>query len=1086
MLALLESFFQDSRLLRLTTPLGPNKLVAECLRGSEAVGECYVLTMTAVSSDPAIALKSLVGQPVLVELQTVAGDGWRPFHGHVTAAECLGADGALARYSLTIGPWYAFTAIGRDSRVFQDKTVLEILDAIFGGWQALGTLAPAWRFDVRDPEAYPRRSLTCQYQESNQAFAERLMLEEGLFYYFEHQGDADSDTLGSHTMVIADHNGSFQPNPQPMVRFTQPGAVMREDSMDRWRTELRWIPDGLEIASWDYRSNGTRPVTAAGDSAAAGALRLSSRDAPGAYAYTSREHGQRLVDQQLQAMEAEREVHVGAGTVRTMAPGTTFTLQGQAVLDQAGGDDARRFAVLRVVHLAHNNLSANIRQQVVGALGIGALEQAIAADAGDSLHAVGQAIAERPLYRNRIEAILLSTPYRRSDVDGHGRLLHPKPTASGQQTAIVVGPPGAVVHTDRDHRIKVQFHWQRGEQSHSRLNHPSADSHSGAPGDDGAGTWVRIATPLAPVAGANWGSVAVPRVGTEVLIDFIDGNIDRPVVIGSVYNGKGQEDAQHNQLAQGAGAAIGTAPAWFPGVAGAHAHPAALSGIKSQVMAASQAGSGAYSQMVFDDSPGEARVALQRHAGPHVGTDELNMGHLRHQTDNQRLQTAGFGAELKTEHAAALRAGRGMLLTADARNGGSGAQLDSREAQAQIQQSHALQTSLADVAKKQNAVFKPADGAAAAPATDGATDELPALAELAHSGEVVGAVQQVEAQAGGGAGQVSAYSAAQLQLSTPAGIAAVTPASAIVSAGGTGSLTAGQDINFASQGNSLHAVRNGISLFSYGKATSADKPNQETGIRLHAASGKLSTQSQSDQTTLTADKLITVASVTKNVSVLGKEHVMLTAQGAYLKLEGGNIMIHGPGKMEFKASMKELTGPLDGSLPLPKLNEAGKVVYDLSTKVVIDRQLQDLMEAVGGGALPYRFLDARGKVVAKGVVNEKGTTERVYHPVANELTVQFGETGDWTQVIHEDDSGCGCGEEHGDDHDHDHEHEQPAAQASEPAAAASAEPAEDTVADDEGSTSSLPGFDPAFALQLLDHLVFNQADVLKAIEDGEE
>jgi type VI secretion system secreted protein VgrG len=112
----------------------------------------------------------------------------------------------------------------------------------------------------------------------------------------------------------------------------------------------------------------------------------------------------------------------------------------------------------------------------------------------------------------------------------------------------------------------------------------------------------------------------------------------------------------------------------------------------------------------------------------------------------------------------------------------------------------------------------------------------------------------------------------------------------------------------------------------------------------------------------------------------------------------------------------------------------------------------------------------------------------VYHPVANELTVQFGETGDWTQVIHEDDSGCGCGEEHGDDHDHDHdhEHEQPAAQASEPAAAASAEPAEDTVADDEGSTSSLPGFDPAFALQLLDHLVFNQADVLKAIEDGEE
>jgi type VI secretion system secreted protein VgrG len=73
---------------------------------------------------------------------------------------------------------------------------------------------------------------------------------------------------------------------------------------------------------------------------------------------------------------------------------------------------------------------------------------------------------------------------------------------------------------------------------------------------------VRIATPLAPVAGANWGTVAVPRIGSEVLIDFLDGNIDRPVVIGSVYNGQGAQDAQNNQVA-GAGAATGNAPAWF-------------------------------------------------------------------------------------------------------------------------------------------------------------------------------------------------------------------------------------------------------------------------------------------------------------------------------------------------------------------------------------------------------------------------------------------------------------------------------------------------------------------------------------------
>jgi len=906
MFALLDSLTQDHRVLRLTTPLGPETLVAECLRGEEALSQPYRLTVTALSSDAAIPLKSLLGQPVLLELMTAASrDQLRPFHGHVTALRMLGADGGLARYELTIGPWYAFLAAGRDSRVFQDRTVFDILDAVFGGWQDPGKLVPQWRYDIADRALYPKRSLTCQYQESNLAFAERLMREEGLFYYFEHSGDAASPGLGGHTMVIADHNGSFQPNAQATVRFTQPGAVMKEDVIDRWRSALRWTAGGVELASWDYRGNGTRPVAAASVGADPGAP--ASRDAPGAYAYTTREHGQRIAERQVEALEAGREIFTGAGTVRSFSPGTTFTLEGQALLD---ADAERSFAITRVLHLAHNNLSADIRQAATRALGVSALAEAIAREQGGSLHAVGAGKGERPLYRNRIDAIRSKVPYRSSDADGHGLVLHPKPTVRGQQTAIVVGPAGAVIHTDRDHRIKVQFHWQRGEQSHSRLAHPAPDGHSGAPADDTAGTWVRIATAMAPVAGANWGAVAVPRVGSEVLIDFIDGDIDRPVVIGSVYNGGGARDAQNNQVAQGAGAATGNAPAWFPGESGAHAHPAALSGIKSQTMSASQGGAGAYSQLVFDDHPGEPRVALQRHASPHEGTDELNLGHLRHQTDNQRLQTAGFGAELKTAHSAALRAGQGLLLSSDARSGGNGGQLDSREAQSQIEQSHALQLSLAGTAQKHNAKLK---------------DELEpakqaALAQMENSGKVLQATASGAGGDQGGDGQVTAYSEQHLQLSSPAGIAAVTPASAVLAAGATASLSAGQDINFASQGNSSQLVKDGISLFTYGKASSADKPNQETGIKLHAASGKVSVQSQSDATKVTADKLITVASVGKSVTVGAKEHVMLTAQGAYLKLEGGNIMIHGPGTMTFKAGMKELTGPASaspGELALP-------------------------------------------------------------------------------------------------------------------------------------------------------------------------
>ena len=95
---------------------------------------------------------------------------------------------------------------------------------------------------------------------------------------------------------------------------------------------------------------------------------------------------------------------------------------------------------------------------------------------------------------------------------------------------------------------------------------PKPDGHTGASGDDTAGIW---------------GSLALPRVGQEVLVDFLDGNIDRPVVIGAVYNGAGQADAQSNQVVQGGGAATGNVPVWFPGENGAHAYRAELSGLKS-------------------------------------------------------------------------------------------------------------------------------------------------------------------------------------------------------------------------------------------------------------------------------------------------------------------------------------------------------------------------------------------------------------------------------------------------------------------------------------------------------------------------
>ncbi len=176
---------------------------------------------------------------------------------------------------------------------------------------------------------------------------------------------------------------------------------------------------------------------------------------------------------------------------------------------------------------------------------------------------------------------------------------------------------------------------------------------------------------------------------------------------------------------------------------------------------------------------------------------------------------------------------------------------------------------------------------------------------------------EATSQSGGGAGTAAAWSNPDVVFSSPDGIAAVTPKDAILSAGNTFSLIAGQDINLLATGNYVTAIKEGLSIFTYGKASNPNKPNQETGIKLHAASGGVSVQAQSGPATLTADKAITIASTNDSINIAAKGHVLMTAGGAYIKLEGGNIEIHAPGMVDFKATAKELAGPQSSSVELP-------------------------------------------------------------------------------------------------------------------------------------------------------------------------
>ncbi|HWP19968.1 MAG TPA: type VI secretion system tip protein TssI/VgrG [Burkholderiaceae bacterium] len=948
---------QHQRLLRLHTTLGPDVLLAERaeiiegigpgLEGSDASG--FRMRMTALSVRADLALPELIGQPVLLELLTAAsGTALRPWHGHVTAFALLGSDGGLARYELTIEPWFAFLRWRQDSHVFQDMTVMEIVEAVFARYREQGRLVPSWRWELADRAVYPRRSLCIQYQESDLDFVSRLLAEEGLCAWFEHEGEPLGQTLGAHTLVIADHNGAFRPGVTPRVRYTQSGsAAFKEDGLQRWQAWRAAAVHEVSLASFDYRDVDRRPVTAATGTAADVPLLIA--DVPGLYAYEDRSQGERLATRWLEALQGEAQRWSGEGTVRDLAPGRQLEVVGHPV-PQPGP-----FVVLQVRHLARNNLAADAAAQVLERLG--------EPPAWSRLPGRMANDGDEPVYRCKVLAQPLSLPVRAA---ASRRGLHSRPTVWGGQTAIVVGE--GPVHTDRDHRIKIQFHWQRGGRSSHDL--PSHGDACNAPAGDASFTWVRVAEPL---AGANWGTHFTPRVGQEVVVSFLDGDIDRPVVTGVVYNGQGAADAQGNRVATGTAGTSGNAPAWFPGEQAAghlqgHRHGAVFTGYKSQELESSSQGLSGYNQLVFDATPGGERIELSSTSA----ATRLQLGQLLHQQDNQRLQPRGHGLDLSTQACGALRAGAGLLLSAHARppSSAAGQQMDSLEPRGVLEAARALARTLTDSAHAHQARL-PAEangeGLAAVQAQQALIQSLAHRAGRCAEGQAPDAVDSI----GGGQGTHAAFARPDLVMAAPAGIACFTPATLWASAGGTAGLVAGQDLTFSVQRHHTSAAREGIVWFTYGKAGDPRKPNQETGMKLHAASGSVSVQAQSAASRWQAQGRIDITSTHEAVEAAAPGHVLLTAGGSALRIASSGITLTTPGPAVFKAAVKELTGAGRASADPVALAPA-KDLFDECFRLT-DRQSGQPL-----AYFRYRIEDDSGQVLARGITDAEGKTVRVH------------------------------------------------------------------------------------------------------------
>lgn len=762
------------------------RLPAQEVTGTEFLSGTYRYQVTCHSPQAGIELKRLLGLPAQIGILTAHAGGQEVIRcGVVTKAEALPSDGGFSRYRLTIEPAFALLRHRVASRVFQDKSVPEIVRTILDEHRANPAFARtfAHRFDL--DETYPQRSYCLQYRETDLDFIERLFAEEGISYRFEHVGGgtdsgAERTEIPRTTLVAFDTAYTVPQASQGEIRFHRAAATEASDALTEWTSQRRLGPGAVALTSFDYKpvyigEAGEETDIDQGEAASAEAS-LEDFDAQSLYYAGPGEGLARYARLRQAAHDRAKKSFHGAGNVRELKAGEWFRLTGHP--DHSGdAPEQAEFVVTRLEFTATNNLPG--------------------ADAD---------VPPRQPYATEFDAqrrgIALTPDF------AHTR--HSKPTARGLQTATVVGPQGEEVYTDEMGRIKVQFHFQR------RKEHPEF----GAGLDERSSCWIRV---VYPGAGDGWGHQFIPRIGQEVVVDFIENDIDRPIVTGVVHNGSHPP----------------------PSFSGAGRLPAnkTLSGIRTK-----EHHGGQYGELLFDDTTGEVRTKLSSEHGK----TQLNMGYLTHPRTDGDATPRGDGFELRTDLTGALRAAQGLLLTAYGRERAGGDSLDRDELLGQLEMALSIAQELARHARTHEA------------------DETDTEAQARL-------VEEVQRWQNGGNTAPEGKpvdNKAVLAMSAPDGVAVTTEAGITTVAGTNHDTVVAKDGNTSIGQNLRMRIGESLSIFVH-----------TLGMKLIAAAGKIRIQAQSDEIEIGAAKRLHLYSLEE--IVLDAPRIVLLAQGASVEYGEG-------------------------------------------------------------------------------------------------------------------------------------------------------------------------------------------------------
>ncbi|RWM86743.1 MAG: type VI secretion system tip protein VgrG [Mesorhizobium sp.] len=486
------------------TPVGAELLTFTHLVGRDEISRCLAYTVGFVSSSPDVDPLKMLGGAVSIEGES---DPKRWFSGLVSEFRLTRIEDRLAYYEAVVRPWLWFLGNTTDCRIFQNMSVIEIVEEVFSKYSTA-------KFEKRLQGSYPPREYCVQYDETDLDFVQRLLEHEGILYFFEHDE-------GKHTLVLADAMNKLKPAPgyeKVPYHFEGQGSRRDVEYITEWIPGSSVRPGAYVHTDYDFKKPGADLMAKSAQPFSHKLAAGENYRQPGAHLDVGR--GDSLAAIRREELQAVHQRIAAVGTVRGLYSGCTFKLDGFPREDQN-----QEYLVVSAEYRLFDP-------------GYRALADVESENFKVILGVAPTALAYRP---PRVTT---------------------RPIMRGPQTATVVGPSGEEIFTDKYARVKVQFHWDRLGKK-----------------DQNSSCFVRVSQTW---AGSGWGFIQIPRIGQEVIVDFIEGDPDLPIITGRVYN------------------ASQMPPYGLPG-------SATQSGWKSD----SSKGGGGYNELMFEDKAGSELVNFQ-------------------------------------------------------------------------------------------------------------------------------------------------------------------------------------------------------------------------------------------------------------------------------------------------------------------------------------------------------------------------------------------------------------------------------------------------------------------------------------------